>query len=940
MKTIRNLLCLLLTAAILCTLFLPALAAETVSAEAVTQPETVDPPAVVAADTTPQPKETTEPEEITSPFSVPYIPYFGLLHSHTGLSSGKGTAAEAYAYADQTAGLDFLAITDTSHCFDDHLNAAIDRDGSGHSSSWAAGIAAANTATTDDFVALFGYEMSWLGDRQLGHVITFNTPGFQSSQQEPYKEGAKALEEYYKTLTRVPDSLSILCHPSSYYGNFQSFGNYDAAYDDQIYLLEVTDEMGSAWKQYDQALQAGWHVAPSASQNNHEKDWGTVNDDRTVILAEELTKEGLFEAIRSYRVYATQDKDLHLYYTLNGEPMGSTVPSVMDPEIELTVYDPTDSAIGTVEVINENGDVIASRMVSSSYEELSISTFGRCRYYYLRVTQPDGDIAVTAPVWMTDFSDMGISSLKCKTQVPVQGEPAQLELTLFNNEPVELELSTVEILLDGTPVYTNDAPGTVPARKTVTLTIPYTHPEAVSVQLEVVVTGIADGEEQIFSETVDLRFRSSEVVTGMMVDGTHGYENLDALSGAVSLAAAVNMTTTLVTGPMPQGGEILVIPGMNSPADEAFLQDTAQFLEEGGILILWPGSENNGYENALLEALGSTMRFGEAAEADSCTNFNVAPPWCKDLTKEQFFHHSDGFAVETNGATGLVKSSEDHVVLAWDDVGGGIFAAGSAFLQDEAMPLPENVWAVPRANQSIFQKILGTTQTVIKTSDIRDVRRGTVNEVYRIKGYVTAGTSNPNTIFPGTIYLQDDSGGIAVQGYTATDLEIGKPMEIIGVLTMEKGNPVLVIAEYQILSTKSHRYSPNVIPCQNATNYLSYGGELVKIQGKITKRTLTTNKKGIATLTVKDDNGDTATVLIESTILSGSTGKNTLASKMKVGKYVQVTGIVHKNDKGEEVIRVRDCDEVVRIKAPKKADTSNPATGDPFAFLWFLWKWL
>jgi hypothetical protein len=233
------------------------------------------------------------------------------------------------------------------------------------------------------------------------------------------------------------------------------------------------------------------------------------------------------------------------------------------------------------------------------------------------------------------------------------------------------------------------------------------------------------------------------------------------------------------------------------------------------------------------------MRFGAAAEADSCTTFHTNQSWCAGLTKNQFFSHGDGWAVEPGGGVWLVKNGEEQTVLAWEDLGGGIFAAGSAFLEDEAMPLTESIWDIPPANQSIFQNILGTAQAIPELTEIRKVRRGTVDGTYRVKGYVTAGTSNPKTIFPGTIYLQDNSGGIAVTGYTATDLEIGKPMEIIGVRKEENGNPVLSIIACRIPEEESHRYNPGVMTCENATNYLAHGGEVVKLQGKITKRTLT-----------------------------------------------------------------------------------------------------
>ena len=44
--------------------------------------------------------------------------YYGQLHSHTNLSDGTGSIDEAYTYAKNVAGVDFLAVTDHSNWFD------------------------------------------------------------------------------------------------------------------------------------------------------------------------------------------------------------------------------------------------------------------------------------------------------------------------------------------------------------------------------------------------------------------------------------------------------------------------------------------------------------------------------------------------------------------------------------------------------------------------------------------------------------------------------------------------------------------------------------------------------------------------------------------------------------------------------------------------------
>ena len=132
----------------------------------------------------------------------------------------------------------------------------------------------------------------------------------------------------------------------------------------------------------------------------------------------------------------------------------------------------------------------------------------------------------------------------------------------------------------------------------------------------------------------------------------------------------------------------------------------AEFLQKGGILILWSRSEGGFYENQLLEAVGSTMRFTEPAEADSTTKFNKEQPWCADLTRSQFFRHTGGPALEPGDGSWLVKTDKGQTVLAREAVGGGIFAAGCPFLENEAIDLSDRYmltnFLVSATKQTIF----------------------------------------------------------------------------------------------------------------------------------------------------------------------------------------------------------------------------------------------
>ena len=207
--------------------------------------------------------EGCEPGEVTQAiFTEKFTPdwnvYFGQLHAHTNLSDGTGSVEEAFDYASKVEDLDFFAVTDHSDSFDNADAGAIDADGAIISTGWAAGKQAAASVTNERFVGLFGFEMTWPEDKQLGHISTFNTPGWQTRDQEDFENVPTALEHYYKALTTVPGSVSQFNHPGTIHGDFERFDHYSPQYDAVISLLEVAGEDGVVdCAYYDLALDKG-----------------------------------------------------------------------------------------------------------------------------------------------------------------------------------------------------------------------------------------------------------------------------------------------------------------------------------------------------------------------------------------------------------------------------------------------------------------------------------------------------------------------------------------------------------------------------------------------------------------------------------------------------------------------------------------------------------
>ncbi len=435
--------------------------------------------------------------------------YFGQLHAHTSLSDGTGSVEEAFAYASQVPGLDFFAVTDHSDSFDHALEGKIGQDGTAVSQKWAAGKAAAAAVTDGDFVGIFGYEMSWQ-DRNKGHINTFHTPGWQAWGQSEFVE----LEAYYQALTTVPGSISQFNHPGAEYGSFDGFRHYDPQYDACIQLLEVGSEFGQeAYDAYTRALDAGWHVAPTNNQANHSGGWGTVSDVRTVVLASALTEEALFQAIRSRRVYATQDKDLEIWYDLNGSVMGSVI---REPAGLVTVklQDATDPAPATVEVIVSDGEVVGRGQVASG-GSLMLSVPEGYAYYYVKVTQDDGDVAVTAPVWTDTTVDVGFASIQAVPETPRQGLPVTLTLNVENREQQDFLLEKLEVYLGDSLIYTAGDTKRVAAGNTLSCSLPLTYNGLGTVQIKAVASGSLDGAAHSFESTLSLQYLPSQEDTAL-----------------------------------------------------------------------------------------------------------------------------------------------------------------------------------------------------------------------------------------------------------------------------------------------------------------------------------------------------------------------------------------------------------------------------------------
>lgn len=915
-----------------------------------------------------------EPGEVTQvifteEFDLDWNLYFGQLHAHTDISNGAGSVEEAFQYASQVDGLDFFAVTDHSDSFDNADMGAIDADGADISADWAAGKQAAASVTGEDFVGLFGFEMTWPEDKQLGHISTFNTPGWQTRDQADFENVPTALENYYKALTSVPGSVSQFNHPDDIHGDFERFDHYSPQYDAAVSLLEVAGEDGVVdCEYYDLALDKGWHVAPTNNQNNHNGQWGDASDARTVVLAKDLTEEALYAAMKDRRVYATQDSDLAIYYELNGTVMGSIIPKSKSAAVTVFLSDPTDEAIGSVEVVTDGGAVLVSEYVETPSQVLELPASGGRSYYYLRITQPDGDVAVTAPVWMDGYDDIGIGSFTSDTLTPARDEEIGLTVELYNDESVEFDLDALSLYADETLVSTVSDLGEVAGMSTLDYTFSYAHPELGVTEFWAVATGSVNGESRTYEDSLSLSFHVPEQVKRIAVDASHGNSGVDELNRLKAIAAKVNIAVDILDGELPENSDLLLITAPAEAFDEEFVENVRSFAENGGTVILCgqadlgdlSGLHTSGELNRLLEAMGVTVRLNDdtawdeeggdnTPDAVSANVFNPGGDLTKSLKPEQTYTQRAGCTVNPGNGTWLVKgrdtthgvdadgdgqdTGENAVLLACEEVanGGKVYVSGGLFLADDAMKEPDNVWKSVSGNLAIGEALLKIERAAYpELVTIGEMRSGKDEEVYHIRGWATSGTSRPGNSFPDTIYLQDDTGGVALVPFTEDKIQVGTPIEAVGQKKIRGGNVVLKIIDYEVLGKPLYNYTPKTTPNKTAMDYEANGGRLMQVEGRVTDVTYSVGGKGVSRITLKDGNGDLAEILIEDDIVSGADGENDLASQVKEGRTVRAIGILHLDSDGTPVLRVRNCDEVVYVPPVPVSLGSrrNPRTGD------------
>lgn len=164
-----------------------------------------------------------------------------------------------------------------------------------------------------------------------------------------------------------------------------------------------------------------------------EGDQAQYSPGLTAVICEKYVRESVLEAVYRRSCYATTGARIIVGFFIAGHPMGSEIATASKPGLvvnrHISGYIAGTAPLKSVEIVR-NGDVIHSFQPSDYYfdyhfddmdslDKVTLDGQGKdpFAFYYLRVTQEDGNVAWSSPIWV-DLSPVAGSAVTA----PVKGK--------------------------------------------------------------------------------------------------------------------------------------------------------------------------------------------------------------------------------------------------------------------------------------------------------------------------------------------------------------------------------------------------------------------------------------------------------------------------------------------------------------------------------------
>ncbi|MBA7518126.1 hypothetical protein ES705_10192 [subsurface metagenome] len=354
--------------------------------------------------------------------------YWGDIHGHTNLSDGAAPVDFYYKAARDITCFDFSSVTDHEYqgphkFFDEEISIELTRN------DWE--LIKKKTKEyyqAGRFVTFLGYE--WTGRRdgvkdtegdKNVYYIEDDMPIFSKLERE-----SATSQNLWKILRdKNINALTIPHHTASGWHTLGSdLENHDPEFQPviEIYSMHGNSEYSGnprpLIKENNQgyaqnALEKGYRMGFVAGSDSHTLHLNVPNVPMglpyltlrfrggiTAIMAEELTRESLFDAIKKRRVYATTGERILIDFKINEYMMGEEI--IFEGKAKIFGSIAGTDKLAKVELIKNNKVVYQIKpkgeKVEFSFED--IIQKDKAYFYYLRVTQNDSEMAWSSPIWI------------------------------------------------------------------------------------------------------------------------------------------------------------------------------------------------------------------------------------------------------------------------------------------------------------------------------------------------------------------------------------------------------------------------------------------------------------------------------------------------------------------------------------------------------------
>ncbi len=580
--------------------------------------------------------------------------YFGIPHSHSSFSDGKGTPREAFNYAISN-GLDWMFLTDHSNWFDGvayEANTSLLADESSEfyqadydttfeynsSTNQFEGVAGSEwtrigeTVTSfndayDDFVAFRGFEMTF-GD--VGHINVIDSENYVEAKSQ-----MRSLTDFYEWIDKLSETQDDLALASFNHPNWPSDSFYNQAYvpelDEEMSMMEVGNgappySYARAEEQYIRALDNGWHLAPTNGQDNHSMNWGDP-DNLTAVVAKDLTEDGIKEAISNRRVYSTETRNLELTVKANGFWMGSVVNVNQGDTLSFDIQaTDLEEPIKELVIITNGGNILDSKSfvspVTTATWNPEIVVPGGANWYMVKVIHANGKWGTAAPIFTPEADkDVKFTQLVVNPDITLPGFETELRATVSNmglHQVNDVEVSFYVDAIDPGNLVGTTSVEAIPAGESANLSINW--------------TPVNDGETLIIAKMTEIPgvttvTEISKTITvvpengkSILIDGSHGnYDTPGGIGEFISLMRQygyqVDISSGEITSAALSSYDVFVA---TQPRGGAYTSTEASaiadFAANGGGVFL-SGKSNYSDEptrfNTILEAMNSGIRFND-----------------------------------------------------------------------------------------------------------------------------------------------------------------------------------------------------------------------------------------------------------------------------------------------------------------------------------------